>query len=57
VPVDEVDRDALMSEIRATERAVAEAKEEAERWRHTELLEQLKVAATQFAQPPSTAAH
>jgi F-type H+-transporting ATPase subunit epsilon len=57
VPIDEVDRDALMNEIRAAERAVAEAKEEAERWRHMELLEQLKAAATQFAQPPSTAAH
>lgn len=57
VAVEDMEVAALMNEIRAVEKAVAEAKEEAERWKHTELLEQLKAAATQFGQVPTTAAH
>lgn len=57
LPVEEVAADALMNEIRAIEKAMAEARDEAERWKHAELLEQIKAAATQFSQPQSTAAH
>jgi len=57
VPVEEVAADALTNEIRSIEKAMAEAKDEAERWKHAELLEQIKSAATQFGQVPTTAAH
>lgn len=57
VPVEEVAADALMNEIRAIEKAMAEAGDEAERWKQAELLEQIKAAATHFSQPPTTAAH
>jgi len=57
VPVEEVAADALVNEIRAIEKAMAEAKDDAERWKHAELLEQIKSAATQFGQVPTTAAH
>jgi F-type H+-transporting ATPase subunit epsilon len=57
VPVEDMDVAVLQSEIKAVEKKIAESKEEAERWKHTELLEQLKQAATQFSAPPTTAAH
>lgn len=57
LPVEEVAADALMNEIRAIEKAMAEARDEAERWKHAELLEQIKAAATHFSQVPTTAAH
>jgi F-type H+-transporting ATPase subunit epsilon len=57
VPVEDVPTDAFTNEIRAIEKAMAEAKDEAERWKHAELLEQIKAAATHFSQVPTTAAH
>jgi F-type H+-transporting ATPase subunit epsilon len=57
VPVEEVPADAFTNEIRAIEKAIAEARDDAERWKHTELLEQMKAAATHFSQVPTTAAH
>ena len=57
VPVEEVPADAFTNEIRSIEKAMAEARDEAERWKHAELLEQMKAAATHFSQVPTTAAH
>ena len=57
VPVEEVPADAFTNEIRSIEKAMAEARDEAERWKHAELLEQMKSAATHFSQVPTTAAH
>jgi F-type H+-transporting ATPase subunit epsilon len=57
VAVEDMDVAALTSEIKAIEKAMAEAKDEAERWKHAELLEQIKNAATHFGQVPTTAAH
>lgn len=57
VPVEEFAADTLANEIRVIEKAMTEAKDEAERWRHAELLEQIKAAATHFGQVPTTAAH
>ena len=48
VPVDELDRDALLDEIKAAEKAIAEAKDDAERWKLTEAAEQLKAAVAQI---------
>ena len=57
VPVEELQVETLMNEARAIEKAMAETEDEAERWKHAELLEQIKAAATQFSQVPTTAAH
>jgi F-type H+-transporting ATPase subunit epsilon len=57
VPVEEVAADAFTNEIRAIEKAMTEARDDAERWKHTELLEQMKAAATHFSQVPTSAAH
>jgi F-type H+-transporting ATPase subunit epsilon len=57
VPVEDVPTDAFTNEIRAIEKAMTEAKDEAERWKHAESLEQIKAAATHFSQVPTTAAH
>lgn len=57
VPVEEMDVAALQNELKAIEKAMAEAKDEAERWKHAELLEQIKNALTHFGQVQTTAAH
>jgi F-type H+-transporting ATPase subunit epsilon len=57
MPVEEVDVAALQAEIRTIEKAMVEAKDEAERWKHAEVLEQIKNALTHFGQVPTTAAH
>jgi F-type H+-transporting ATPase subunit epsilon len=57
VPVEEVGQDVLVQEIRAAEKALAEAKDEAERWKLTEAAEQLKAAAAQIGQASSSTSH
>jgi F-type H+-transporting ATPase subunit epsilon len=49
VPVEHVDREAMAAAIKDAERAVAEAADEAARWRAIEAAEQLKAAAAQLA--------
>jgi F-type H+-transporting ATPase subunit epsilon len=56
VPVAEVQREALAVAMKGAEDAVAEAKDEAARWRAVERLEQLRAAAAQIGQT-SGAAH
>ena len=54
VPVDELDRDALLDEIKAAEKAIAEAKDDVERWKLTEAAEQLKAAVAQIGHASAT---
>ena len=48
VPVEELNRDALLDEIKGAEKAIAEAKDDAERWKLTEAADQLKAAVAQI---------
>jgi F-type H+-transporting ATPase subunit epsilon len=47
VPVEDVDRDALAEAIKSADKAVAEAKDDAARWKALEAAEQIKAAAAQ----------
>lgn len=49
VPVEDVDRDAMADAIKSAEKAVAEAKDDAARWKALEAAEQLKAAAVQVS--------
>lgn len=49
VPVEDVDRDAMADAIKSAEKAVAEAKDDAARWKALEVAEQLKAAAVQVS--------
>lgn len=55
VPVEDVDRDAMAEAIRSADKAVAEAKDDASRWKAMEVAEQLKAAAAQVVGAGSTA--
>ena len=57
VPAEEVGADVLVNEIKAAEKALAEAKSDAERWKLLEAAEQLKAAAAQIGAASVTAAH
>lgn len=47
VPVEEIDREAFPAAIKEAEQAVADAKDDAARWKAVELVAQLKAAAAQ----------
>jgi F-type H+-transporting ATPase subunit epsilon len=49
VPVEDVDREAMADAIKAAEKNVADAKDEAARWKAVEAAEQLKAAAAQVS--------
>jgi F-type H+-transporting ATPase subunit epsilon len=49
VPVEDVDRDALAEAIKSADKAVAEAKDDAARWKALEAAEQIKAAAAQVS--------
>jgi F-type H+-transporting ATPase subunit epsilon len=55
VPVEQVDREALANAVKNAEQAVAEAKDDAARWKAIEAAEQMKAAAAQVAQGPAAA--
>jgi F-type H+-transporting ATPase subunit epsilon len=49
VPVEDVDREAMADAIKAAEKSVADARDDAARWKAVEAAEQLKAAAAQVS--------
>jgi F-type H+-transporting ATPase subunit epsilon len=49
VPVEDVDREAMAAAIKAAEKNVADARDDAARWKAVEAAEQLKAAAAQVS--------
>jgi F-type H+-transporting ATPase subunit epsilon len=55
VPVEDVDQAAMAEVIKAAEKAVADARDDAARWKAIEAVEQLKAAAAQVSSAGATA--